>query len=67
MRAVRSLVVAIIPTHTACVALTPPSSFAGDPATLTFTRTRQYPPSAGHALHRGQYCDFRYAALRRNA
>ena len=27
----------IIPTHTACVALTPPSSFAGDPATLTFT------------------------------
>ena len=26
-----------IPAHTACVALTPPSSFAGDPATLTFT------------------------------
>ena len=26
-----------IPTHTACVALTPPSSFAGDTATLTFT------------------------------
>ena len=30
-------------------------------------RTRQYPPSAGYALHPGQCDDFRYAALRRNA